>query len=220
MDFNFVNPNEMSKQDFEAQKKFHNWEVYTEQQIAGYGLEIGKLIQKSVDSELNAEEKESLKVGKAELKNLKPVLVVDHVDGRLVKSLFYVQEPQVKMVDTLEKSTDGTPVQKIIFLDTPLNKELGRAGQEIIKGDQSKQSDLDGEMWKAINAREDFMKACEYMEKGMGDDETKEELRKAYPDMTDQDYKNFKKGFARKKHDEYMEKALSMKKSMEEDDKQ
>lgn len=218
MDFNFVNPNEMSKQDFESQKKFNNWEVYTEQQIAGYGLSVNSLIQKSLSTELSAEEADGLRVAKAEMKNLKPILVVDHIDGRLVKSLFYVQEPQVKIVDTIEKSTDGNPIKKIIFLDTPLNKELGRVGQEIVKGDQSKQSDPDGEMWKAINAREDFMKACEYMEKGMGDDETKEELRKAYPDMTDQDYKAFKKGFARKKHDEYMEKALSMKKEMEDDE--
>lgn len=213
MDFNFTNPNEMSKTDFEEKKKFHNWEVYTEQQIAGYGVGVAKLIQKSLESELSSEEGEALKVARAEMKNLNPIIVTDMVEGRLIKSLFYVQEPQVSVTDTLEKSTDGKPVQKITFLDTPLNRELGRVGQEIIKG-ETKSTDPEEEMLKSIMDRDDFKKACEYMEKGMKDEEMMDEMKKSFPEVSADDMKKFKKGFAKKQYDSLMEKAMTMKKNM------
>lgn len=215
MDFNFVNPNEMTKDEFDSAVKQNNWSVYTEGQIASHGVAIASILQKSVDTQ-SPEEKEALRVGRAELDNLTPVKVLEFKDGTLFKSLFYVTEKQVALVDTLEKSLDGTPKQKVVFLDTPLNRELGRVGMEIMKG-EDKKSDPQEEMWKAIMERDDFKKACEYMEKGMGDTEAMDEMKKAYPNMSEQDYKNFKKGFARKKHSEYMEKAMSMKEQMDKD---
>ena len=194
MDFNFTNANEMTKEEFESQKNFNHWQVFTADQVKMYGVEVAKMISKATVNELSPEEQDMVKVGKTELKHLKEVRIVEKVDNHIVKSVVYVQEPQTRVEDTLEKSTDGTPVQKITFLNTELNQELGRVGVQIIKGKKNDEP-IDKEVLKAMMNSDVYKSLKSYMEKGMKDEEIMENIKKAFPDVDEKKVAEMKKAF-------------------------
>ena len=216
--FEFSNPNDLSRVEFESRKKFYGWNTYTSDQIASYGANIASLISKGMSNELSEQEREIVRVGKAELGDMRQIRVVENVDGRIIKSLVFVQDPQIRFVDTFEKSVDGTgtTIKRGTFLDTPLNRELGRVGKTFEKGEKPK-STINDEMMKAIRDKEEYKRAAEVFEKGMSDEESLAEIKKSCPDMTDQDYKNFRKAFTHAKYTETVEKALKMKEDLDKD---
>lgn len=213
INFDFANSHEMSKADFEQQKNFNHWNVFSQKQILEQGSKVLEILKKGEVNELSSEDQESLKIMRAELKDVTPIRVVDMVEGRIIKGLVYVQDPQVKVIDTLEKSTDGQPIQKGIFLDTPLNRELGRVGKTFFKG-KACDATVKNEMMKAIREKEEYKAAHEMFEKGGADSEILDNLKKAYPTMSDQDYKNFKKAYAHGKIEKAMNKAEKYKKEL------
>jgi carbonic anhydrase/acetyltransferase-like protein (isoleucine patch superfamily) len=178
-----VKNNEMSKDDFQKAVKFNGWEVFTQDQIKNYGVYVGALFSKSEKGGLSEEESSALKTGQAELVNLKQVRVVENMNGRIVKSLFFVQEPQVKYEESIEKSINGETIIKGIFLDTPLNQKLERVGSEFVKG----------------CAKPDIRKTEEYTTykalASRGIEGVEGELKKAYPDMGDDKIEELKKAF-------------------------
>lgn len=204
----------MSKADFEHAKKFNNWNVFSQKQILEQGAKVVEILKKGEVDQLSNDDQDALKVMRAELKDVKPIRIVDMVDGRIMKGLVYVQDPQVKVIDTLEKSTDGSPIQKGIFLDTPLNRELGRVGKTFMKGKVC-DTTVKSEMMKAVREKEEYKAAHEMFEKGGADSEIMDNLKKAYPTMTDQDYKNFKKAYAHGKIEKAMSKAEKYKKELD-----
>ena len=185
-------PNEMSREDFQAKQKWHGWEVFSEAQVANYGMHVATLLAKSQENELNEQESSALKIGQSELNNLKPIVVVEQQDGRIVKNLLYIQEPQIQFEDSFQKSESGETIQKGIFLDTPLNRELGRVGQELIKG-CAKKDITKTEEYK-------FMKAMK--EKGVTS--VYDELKKAFPEVTDEKYGELEKAFSEPEEEEEM----------------
>jgi len=154
--------NSLTKAEFETLVKENNLEVFTEQQVLHYTAQVANLIKKG-------ESADDIKVGKAELKNLKKVVVVESIQtnnsNQLVKSAFWAQPKQVEIEDILEKSQTGQKIQKITYLNTPLNQELERVGEVFFKGctgtkltkkglfselKEGKSKDIKGEMRKAF----------------------------------------------------------------------
>lgn len=217
-DFEFSNPNDLSRDEFESRKKFYGWNTYTADQIARYGVQVSELIQKGLTDELNEEEKSFVRMAKAELKDMQQIRVVENIDGRICKSLLFVQDPQIKVVDLLEKSVDGTNIKKGIFLDTPLNKELGRVGQTFEKGCKTTH-DINSDLMKAIRERPEYGTAkglFEKSEKEEKDDSTLlSELKKSHPAITDVDYKNFKKAYTHSIYEQTLEKARKIKEGLD-----
>ena len=172
---------EMTKEDFNNHVGFNGLEVFTEKQVLEYANAYKSLLNKSQSDELNDSQKEFLKTAKLELQHLKPVVVVEQKEGRIVKSLFYTQEKQVEYSDTIEKSENGENIQKGVFIDTELNRELGRVGQEFMKGCKSK----------------DITKSEEYSTykvlKNKGISSVDDEMRKAYPNITNDMLSNIQK---------------------------
>lgn len=215
MDFTFENKNELTRKEFEKAVKFNNWEVFSSKEVKDYSLSIGTVIKKSADNELTEEEKKFIDVGKQELQNLTPITVID---DNLLKSLYYVQEKQVEFVDTIEKSIDGSPIQEGTFLDTPLNRKLGRVGQTFIKGNYGKgknnakmmkekenmEKAMSTDMYKAyanmMGKKEEYMKAMDTVSKGvdgaeMGADAVSKAMKEKYPNMDDNEHKLMKAGW-------------------------
>jgi hypothetical protein len=211
MDFNFENKNELTRQEFEKAVKFNGWEVFSSKEVKDYGLGIASVIEKGIDSELSDEQKQFINIGREEIKNLKPISVVDE---SLVKSLYYVQDPQIKFEDTFEKSTDGSNVMKGIFLNTSLNRTLNRVGDFFMKGKSKKVADdedykktYDSEMYKAYT---DI--------KGSKKDENNDmykAMKEKYSDMDEKTYKSIEKAYNQSMYKSTMEKAEGYKKKFE-----
>jgi hypothetical protein len=161
--------NSMTKEEFTNLVREHNLEVFTEQQILNYTAQVANLIKKG-------ESPDEINVGKSELKNLKQVIVVENIQSnnssQLVKSAFWVQPKQVEVEDILEKSQTGQKIQKITYLDTPLNRELERVGEVFFKG-------CDG---MKLTKKGLFSELKE-----SGSKDIKNEMRKAFPEMSDEE---------------------------------
>jgi hypothetical protein len=214
IDFEFSNPNDLSRDEFESRKKFYGWNTYTADQIANYGIQVSGLIQKGMTEELSEDDQSFVRIAKAELKDMQQIRVVENIDGRICKSLVFVQDPQIKVIDLLEKSVDGKPIQKGIFLDTPLNRELGRVGQTFEKGCKSTY-DKKEDLMKAIKEKPEYGTAKDIFTKGMKDPEAFEELKKAHPGVTEADYKNFKKAYGHSFYEDLLEKAKKIKEELD-----
>lgn len=151
-----TNENEITKSDFDKLDEVKEFDKFTHEEIGPIIASLAKLISKSETEELNEEEAYLIKSGTAEIKNLTKYTINEMVDGRIVKNDVYCQEKQVKWLDVIEKSDTGEKIEKGIFLDTSLNRELGRVGITFEKGKSSKMEgqkdevDYDAEMYKAV----------------------------------------------------------------------
>lgn len=212
MDFTFENKNELTRKEFEKAVEFNGWEVFSSKEVKDYSLGIASVIEKGIDSDLSDDQKKFIEVGREEIKNLKPITVVDE---SLVKSLYYVQDPQIKFEDTFEKSTDGTNVMKGIFLNTSLNKKLDRVGDTFFKGKSKKMSE--NEDYKKTYDSEMYKAYCDMMGK-KGDDKDQDmykAMKEKYSDMDDDMYKSIEKAYNYSKYNETMEKAEDYKNKLD-----
>jgi hypothetical protein len=112
----FINKNEISKEGFDEMIKNENLEVYTPEAVGSFVSAISSIIKKSESGEMSAEELSSIDIAKAEIGNLRKYVVVDEVEGRVVKIPLYVQE---QMVD----------FEKGVYHDNSVNRKLGRVGK-------------------------------------------------------------------------------------------
>jgi hypothetical protein len=135
------NPNEITKSEFDELDKIHEFEKHSHGEIISIIANVASLIKKGETNQLTPDELESIKTAKAELNNLTHYTINDIVNKHIVKSEVYVQKPQVRYFDEIQKSeTGGEKIEKGIFLDTPLNRELKRVGDIFQKGMPFKKS--------------------------------------------------------------------------------
>lgn len=170
----------MTKNDFDNFVKFNNLEVFSQNQVLAYTASLMPLIQKAQKNELNEEEKKNLDDANFEINNFKTIKVVEEVDGRIIKSLFYVREKQVE--ELIEKSENGES-SKFVFLDTELNRKFGRVGESFEKSC--------GKM--DITKSEEFQTYSTFKKKGISD--PKGELKKAHPNVDDAKADEIEKSF-------------------------
>lgn len=190
-----IDNNTLTKAEFDELKKDQNWEVFTENQIKNYTIHVANLIAKSQKNELSEQENKNLTIGKAEISSFQSIKIVENINGHIVKSMVWVTPKQIEFTDTLEKSENGEAIQKGIFLDTDLNRKLGRVGQELIKGCGAKKTDK-MDVYKAT-----YNEIIKSGAKGLFDD-----MKKAHPDMSENDYNMLTKGFETKAEGEETEK--------------
>jgi len=125
----FTNPNEMSREHFDQMISVHNLEKHREISILGLHKSILGDIEKGEADELSEERKAEIDLVKAELNSLQRVVVCN---DDLTKSIYYVREAQVEFSGNVEKDEEGfiTKAEKGSYLDTELNRTLGRVGKE------------------------------------------------------------------------------------------
>lgn len=170
----------MTKNDFDNFVKFNNLEVFSQNQVLAYTASLMPLIQKAQKNELSEEDKKNLGDANFEINNFKTVKVVEEVDGRIIKSLFYVREKQVE--ELIEKSENGES-SKFVFLDTELNRKFGRVGESFEKSC--------GKM--DITKSEEFQTYSTFKKKGISD--PKGELKKVHPNVDDAKADEIEKSF-------------------------
>jgi len=151
--------NSMTSREFKDFIQFNDLEVFTQEQVTAYAVHIASNLKKSTEDEIN--------VSKKELNSMKPIKVVEEKEGRIVKSMFYVRERQIE--ETIEKSENGDKT-KITFIDTELNRQLGRVGITFEKACKNE-----------FSKSEEIKTYAELKRKGISD--PKGELKKAYPDV-------------------------------------
>lgn len=196
-----TNKNEITKGEFDELNEINDFDQFSREQVTQEFLGLAALIKKAESEEISDDEVDIIKSTTAELKSLTKYTINEKVDGRIVKSDVYVMPKQVKWFDDLEKSETGETIEKGIFLDTDLNRELERVGLVFEKGKKAVKKEVkkedeekyDDDMYKAAMAyvKNGKMEKGE-MYKGMnekypeGDKEMmKKCLNKAYKDMAD-----------------------------------
>ncbi len=221
-----TNKEEITKSEFDELNKVKELDHFTPQQVAMAAANIHNLIKKGETQELAEEELDLIKSGTAELKNLKRYTINEMKTGRIVKSDVYTQPKQVHWEDTLEKSTTGGTIQKGLFLDTPLNRELDRVGDEIIKGRRvpkkaPKELSDDEKKEKENMEGSDMYKACmDMVKKGEGADKDAmyKSMGEKYPDMDSKVVKNYMNNVYKSVSEAYIHKANDYAKMAEEDE--
>lgn len=213
--FEITNKNEITKSDFDQLDSEKNFDKFTNEQIEMSAANIYSLIKKGETEELAEEELDLIKSGTAELNKLTKYIINENISGRIVKSNIFVLERQVQWEDTLEKSITNDPIQKGIFLDTELNRELDRVGEVFYKGKRipkkaPKELSEDEKKEKDDMEGNDMYKACmDSVKKGEGTD--KEALYKSmtekYPDMDSKKVKNFMNNVYKAVSESYLKKA-------------
>jgi hypothetical protein len=201
----FTNPNEITKGEFDELNKVNNFDMFSPKEITISALELAKLVKKGEVSELNEDELDIIKSGTAELKNLKRYTINEMIQGKIVKTDVYVQPKQVKWLDVIEKSDTGEKIEKGIYLDTDLNRELNRVGTTFEKGKRISKSEK-----KEDKTPEDEMveKCMKSLRKADGDDEAvKEEMKKAFPEATEKEVEKAMKKAYKSVADDFMKKA-------------
>lgn len=162
-----INKNEITKSEFDEMSKEHDFDQFTPRQVATALLSIKSLMEKGEKEELSPEELDVIKSGTAELNNLTKYTINDMVEGTIMKSDVFIQPKQVKWLDVIEKSDTGEKIEKGIYLDTPLNKELERVGVVFEKGKPVQRktgeqivNDLVKSMANDGKSEDDILKAC------------------------------------------------------------
>ena len=133
----------VTKQDFETFKRHKDPEVFTEATINNWILAHQETILKGDLEEVNDIEKAEIDAFNAEFSSMMKVEVVSQSDDLLSKGLkyetFYIRERQIEFEkaegDEIQKSKHGR------YLDTPLNRKMGRVGAEF--GHETKKDDED-----------------------------------------------------------------------------
>lgn len=136
---------EITKRDFKDLQEKKNYDIFTANQVNSLVSGMKSLIEKGEKEELSGEEQDMIKSLSVEISHLHPYTIVDMQDHRIVKSDVFCMEKQVAFEDTMEKSITGGNIQKGIYLDTKLNRELNRVGETFYKG--MKKSDYDDEKY-------------------------------------------------------------------------
>jgi hypothetical protein len=214
----FTNPNELTKGEFDELNKVNDFDIFTPKEIAISTLELAKLVKKGEVSELNEDELDIIKSGTAELKNLKKYTINEMIQGRIIKNDVYVQPKQVKWLDVIEKSENGEKIEKGIYLDTELNRELGRVGitfekgKKVVKSEEPEKKDNKKEE-KDEEVNETMFKAVLAAIK-KGDLEKKELYKAMSEDMEDEEEKSMLKKCMKKA---YKSLADEMNKAAEDD---
>jgi hypothetical protein len=214
--FEFVNPNEMTKSEFDELNRVNEFDMFTPQQIGVCLSEVNSLIKKGETSELSKDEIDLVKSSTLELKNLKKYTVNEMINGRICKTDVFCMPKQVKWIDTFEKSESGENIVKGIFLDTQLNRDLGRVGQSFIKGKSFKKSDEEEQEEKGEEPEDKEKLSVEAMTKAIrkaikksddSDEDIKEEVKKAFPKATEEDIDKAMKKAYKAIADDFMKKA-------------
>lgn len=130
----FTNPNEITKGEFDKLNELKEFEIFTPQQIALSALNIAALMKKGEINQLEQDELDLIKSGSTELKHLQKYTINEMVGKHVIKTDVYVQPKQVRWFDAIEKSETGEKIEKGVFLDTELNRELNRVGVVFEKG--------------------------------------------------------------------------------------
>jgi hypothetical protein len=206
-----TNPNELTKGEFDELNRINEFDIFTTDQIAMATLEVAKLVKKGETSDLSQEELDIIKSGTVELKGLTKYTINEMRDGRICKTDIFCQPKQVKWLDAIEKSETGDKIEKGIFLDTPLNRELGRVGVTFEKGKPVKKSEADAgkeedkedmeiKMTKAIR------KAINKSEDG-DEKDVIAEVKKAFPEAKEDEIKSCMKKAYKAMADDFMKKA-------------
>jgi len=178
-----INPNEITKGEFDELNQINDFDKFTEQEVLMVTNKLTSLIKKAETDEISAEEEYDIKSTTAELKSLTKYTINEMVDGRIVKSNIFCSPKQVKWEDTLEKSETGEKIEKGIFLDTELNRELDRVGVTFEKGKASvKKADEEPEVKEEEDddSDEGMMKAAMAFAKKGSKDKMMKCLNKAY----------------------------------------
>lgn len=154
-----TNPNEITKGEFDKLNEIHNFDIFSKQEYAMALANLQSLIKKGEKDELSDDEKLAINEGVTELKALKKYVINELVEGQIVKSEVFVQPKQVHWHDVIEKSETGEKIERGTFLDTELNRSLGRVGVTFEKGKKAvkeeedkkeiEEEKFDDEMFKA-----------------------------------------------------------------------
>ncbi len=199
-----INKNEITKGEFDELNEIYDFDKFTPEQVAITMLSINALIKKGETEDLSTEEQDLIKSGTLELKNLTKYTINELIQGQIIKSDIYTQPKQVKWLDVIEKSETGEKIEKGIFLNTPLNKQLNRVGITFEKGkavpskssieEAAKEKEEMEKAKKTMDGSEMYKAATALIRKG---DMTKQEIYKKmmgkYPGMdkdTAKDYMN------------------------------
>ena len=199
-----TNKNEITKGEFDELNEINDFDQFSREQVTQEFLGLAALIKKAESEEISDDEVDIIKSTTAELKSLTKYIINEKVGGRIVKSDVYVMPKQVKWYDDLEKSETGETIEKGVFLDTDLNRELERVGLVFEKGKKAVKKEVKKEVKEEKEEKydEDMYKACAVAVKGgkdkaeiykgmtekypEGDKEMmKKCLNKAYKDMAD-----------------------------------
>lgn len=208
-----TNEKEITKSEFDELNHLKELDHFTPAQVKMAIVNIHGLIKKGETEELSNEEQDLVKSGTAELNNLTRYTINDMKNGRIVKADIYVQPKQVLWEDTLEKSATGGTIKKGVFLDTPLNRELDRVGDQIIKGKtipKKKKDDGMSDEDRETMQSSDMYKACmEMVKKGEGSDSliVMKSMTEKYPDMDKGLVKSYVNKVYKSVSEAYVEKA-------------
>jgi hypothetical protein len=216
-----TNPNEITKGEFDELMKIKEYDQFSENEINTAMANLSGLISKAEKEELSEEEQYLIKSTSAELKNLTKYTINDMVEGRIVKTDIFIQPKQVRWEETLEKSLDGENIVKGIFLDTELNRELGRVGVTFEKGKSSMKKSEDKESDAKEEYDEDMMKAAMAMvKKGIENKDMYKGMKEKYPGAEDKMVKACMKKAYKSMSEDYMKKAeMEIEISGDDDDK-
>ena len=168
-----TNKNEITKGEFDELNKIKEFDQFSTEQVSQEFLGLAALIKKAESEEISDDEADIIKSATAELKSLTKYTINEMKDGRIVKSDVYVMPKQVKWFDDLEKSETGETIEKGVFLDTELNRELERVGVVFEKGKKAVKKEVKKEEDDKYD--EDMYKACAAAVKG---DKDKSEIYK------------------------------------------
>jgi hypothetical protein len=132
----FINKNEITRKDFDDLVANYKLETYSQESIHKYIESTSQLMEKGENDSLSSNEELAINIAKAEIGNLRKYVVLDVLEGQIVKVPMYVQE---QMVD----------FEKGVYIDNSVNRKLGRVGRqwggkkEEGKDDKSEENDYD-----------------------------------------------------------------------------
>jgi len=113
----FINKNEITRKDFDDLVANYKLETYSQESIHKYIESTSQLMEKGENDSLSSNEELAINIAKAEIGNLRKYVVLDVLEGQIVKVPMYVQE---QMVD----------FEKGVYIDNSVNRKLGRVGRQ------------------------------------------------------------------------------------------
>ena len=138
MGLNLTNSNELIREDFNKMVTINDFEVFSDQKVKVLQVNLDKIIEKSEKDELSEQDNDTSKILKAEIGSLLKFTIVN---DDFSKSVLYVRPKQIgTKEDNIQKGELGEilDIKSGVYLDTELNRELGRVGKQLREVNEEK----------------------------------------------------------------------------------
>jgi hypothetical protein len=113
-EFKISNQDEIYKADFDSMVTLKGLEIHTLEAVTVFYNQFGDILQKGEENELSSEDKNVMELIKAEVNSLTQHVVVN---DKFEKAVVFTRPIQID-------------IEKGIYLNTHLNRKLGRVGKE------------------------------------------------------------------------------------------